>query len=84
MTGEDRDLLDQRGENLVLALEIIIERRTTDAERIGDVLQVGAAKAALGEQLGGRFQHRLPQRFLLGFSQRAWRLGFGGWCSWHS
>ena len=42
----DREL----GEQLVLALDVVVQRGAGDAERVGDVLQARPGEAAFGEQ----------------------------------
>ena len=53
------DRLEQRDEDLVLAAEVVVERRLGDAEAVGDLAQRRAVVALLGEQLVGHRQDAL-------------------------
>jgi len=48
--GSAGDVRGQLGQQLVLALDVVVERRTGDAERVGDVLQARPGEATFGEQ----------------------------------
>src|SRR5215472_11162622 len=48
--GAAGDVRGQLGQQLVLALDVVVQRGTGDAERVGDVLQAGPGEAAVGEQ----------------------------------
>jgi hypothetical protein len=48
--GSAGDVRGQLGQQLVLALDVVVERGTGDAERVGDILQARPGEAALGEQ----------------------------------
>ena len=60
MDGKNGHFLDERGEDVVLALEVVVERRTADPQRIRDILKIGAPESALCEQLGSRLEHGAP------------------------
>ena len=48
--GFTSDVRGQLGQQFVLALDVVVERGTGDAERVGDVLQARPGEATFGEQ----------------------------------
>jgi hypothetical protein len=55
-----QDLLGGGPEQLVLAVEMVVEGSETDVGRFGDLLDAGAFTAALGDQPDGGIDQRLP------------------------
>ena len=53
------DCLGERFEHRLLAREVVVDRRARDADRVGDVVHVGAAESLLDEQLRRSVQDRL-------------------------
>lgn len=74
----DRPAFEQ---DLVLAAEVVVERRLGDVEPLGDVVERGAVIALLEEELYGRAQYRLAL-LVAGaapaFERQPWRLMAGG------
>jgi len=53
-------LFDQRNEQLLFGTDVVIERRTVDADLDGDVLQAGSREPVTAEDLSGSLENRLP------------------------
>ena len=47
------DVVEEREEDLVLAVEVVVQRRALDPDLVGDVLQARLAEPPLVEQRGG-------------------------------
>ena len=71
LAGHDGTAREDRVEQRLLVVEIVVEQRVVDADALGDVLQRDAVQAVLGEQILGRVEdllHRLGA--LLGLARR--------------
>jgi hypothetical protein len=53
-------LLDQCDEQLLLGADVVVERRTVDADLRGDVFEAGAAEPLTTEDLPGALEDGLP------------------------
>ena len=68
--------LGDREDDLVLGLELVVDRRLRDADGVGDHLQRRAAHAVLGEQVErGGDDAALGRAVAAGCSRRGARLG---------
>src|SRR5260370_1372795 len=64
LSGLDRETANEDFEQLVLALDVVVDRSPGQADCVGEILQRGARDAVLGEQALGSL-HELPHHHVV-------------------